>query len=138
MARLTIVALAILTLGLVGVLVWGSWRVDGASAVDDLPSVAEVVAAQAHRHGVALPELSDEDRVRLSAPPTPGSRLPVYDQVLIQLLAVRDAAGMDEAVAILGEVARQSEAISAECPRLYAEITTNGVASRSLAQTCPA
>ncbi len=129
--------LAALTLGVVGALAWGSWRGDGVTAVDDLPSVAEVVAAQAHRHGVTLPELSDADRVRLSAPPKPGSSLSPYDQVLAQLIAVRDAAGADEAVMILGEVALQSATIAGECPRLYAEITGDVPTARSLAQTCP-
>lgn len=138
MGRFTVIVLSVITLGVVVLLAWGSWRGDGATAVDDLPSVAEVVAAQAHRHGVQLPELTEEDRVRLSAPPTAGSNLSAYDQVLTQLTAVRDAAGVDEAVAILGEVALQSEPISKECPRLYAAITSGQVAARSLDQVCPA
>jgi hypothetical protein len=138
MRRVLVIVLAVVTLGVVVLLAWGSWRGDGASAIDDLPTVAEVVAAQAHRHGVTLPELSDEDRVRLSAPPTAGSQLSAYDQVLVQLVAVRDAAGIDEAVAILGEVAQQSPVISAECPRLYAEITAGFAASRALPEVCPA
>jgi hypothetical protein len=122
----------------VGALVWGGLRSDDGTAVDDLPSVSEVVAAQAHRHGVSLPELTDADRARLSAPPTAGSSLSPYDQVLGQLIAVRDAAGVDEAVAILGEVALQSDTVAAECTRLYAEITAGAPSSRPMAQTCPA
>ena len=106
--------------------------------MDDLPSVAEVVAAQAHRHGVTLPELTDEDRVRLSAAPTPGSSASAYEQVLTQLIAVRDAAGVNEAIAILGEVSRQSSTIAADCPRLYADIAGASPDAPSLAQTCPA
>jgi hypothetical protein len=96
-----------------------------------------VVAAQAHRHGVDLPELTDADRARLSAPPTAASSLSPYDQVLGQLLAVRDAAGVDEAIAILGEVALQSETVAAECDRLYAEITAGASSSLPVGQTCP-
>ena len=118
--------MALVILGVVGLLVWGAWRTDDGSAIDDLPTVSEVVAAQAHRHGVDLPELTDADRVRLSAPATAGSSLSPYDQVLGQLLAVRDTAGVDEAVAILGEVALQSEVVAAECPRLYAAVTEAG------------
>lgn len=135
-SRIPVIVLALATLGVVAALAWGAWRGDDGRAVGDLPSVAEVVAAQAHRHGVTLPELSEEDRMRLSAPPTPGSSLSPYEQVLSQLRAVRDAAGVDEAVAILGEVSLQSETIAADCPRLYAEIT-GGSAAQSLAATCP-
>lgn len=132
------IVLAVVTLGVVGALAWSGIRSDGGTAVDDLPSVSEVVAAQAHRHGVSLPELTDADRARLSAPPTAGSSLSPYDQVLGQLIAVRDAAGVDEAVAILGEVALQSDTVAAECTRLYGEITAGAPSSRPMAQTCPA
>jgi len=137
-ARIVVIVIAVVTLGVVGVLVWGSWRTDDGAAVGDLPSVSEVVAAQAHRHGVNLPELTDADRARLSAPPTAGSSLSPYDQVLGQLLAVRDSAGVDEAVAILGEVALQSETVATECTRLYAELTMSAPSSLPVSQTCPA
>ena len=137
-ARLVVIALAVITLGVVGVLVWGAWRTDDATAIDDLPTVSEVVAAQAHRHGVDLPELTEADRARLSAPPTAASSLSPYEQVLGQLIAVRDAAGVDEAVAILGEVVLQSETVAAECDVLYAEITQGQPATATLAQICPA
>lgn len=138
MARVFVVVLAVITLGVVGVLAWGAVNSDDGTAVDDLPTVSEVVAAQAHRHGVELPELTDADRARLSAPPTAGSSLSPYDQVLGQLLAVRDAAGVDEAVAILGEVALQSDAVAAECDRIYAELTVEAPSSLPVAQACPA
>jgi hypothetical protein len=137
-ARLVVFVIAVITLGLVGVLVWGAWSTDDGTAIDDLPSVSEVVAAQAHRHGVDLPELTDADRARLSAPPTATSSLSPYDQVLGQLLAVRDAAGVDEAIAILGEVSLQSETLAADCDRLYAELTAGAPASVSVTEACPA
>jgi hypothetical protein len=96
------------------------------------------VAAQAHRHGVDLPELTEADRARLSAPPTAGSSLAPYDQVLLQLLAVRDTAGVDEAVAILGEVALQSDVVAAECARLYAAVAGTQGATQSATDVCPA
>ena len=132
-----VIVLAVITLGVVGALAWGAWSSDDGTAVDDLPTVSEVVAAQAHRHGVELPELTDADRARLSAPPTAGSSLSPYDQVLGQLLAVRDAAGVDEAVAILGEVVLQSGTVAAECDRLYAELTATTSSARPLAEVCP-
>lgn len=138
MARLVVIMLAVVTVGVVGALVWGAWRSDDGSAIDDLPTVSEVVAAQAHRHGVNLPELTEADRARLSAPPTPGSTLAPYDQVLGQLLAVRDAAGVDEAVAILSEVALQSDVVATECTRLYEALTQGAPAQRPLQQACPA
>lgn len=137
-ARIVVVVLAGIILGVVGLLVWGALRSDDGSAVDDLPSVSEVVAAQAHRHGVDLPELTDADRARLSAPPTAGATVAPYDQVLDQLVAVRDAAGVDEAVAILGEVALQSDVVAGECARLYDAITQGASARISQAEACPA
>lgn len=132
------IAVAAVTAGVVGLLVWGSWSTDDRSAVGELPSVSEVVAAQAHRHGVDLPELTEADRARLSAPPTAGSSLTPYDQVLLQLLAVRDTAGVDEAVAILGEVALQSDVVAAECARLYAAVAGTQGATQSATDVCPA
>ena len=137
MARLVVVVVAVVCLGVVGLLVWGSWSTDDGSAVDDLPTVSEVVAAQAHRHGVDLPELTDADRARLSAPPTAGSSLSAYDQVLSQLLAVRDAAGVDEAVVILGEVASQSDVVAGECARLYDAVTDVSPSTLSVVEVCP-
>jgi hypothetical protein len=136
-ARLVVIVLAVITLGIVGILMWGAWRTDDATAIDDLPTVSEVVAAQAHRHGVDLPELTEADRARLSAPPTAASSLSPYDQVLGQLLAVRDAAGVDEAVAILGEVALQSDTVRADCAALYGEITAGATATVTVAEICP-
>ena len=136
MTRAVVLAVAAGCLALVGVLVWGAWQSDDLSSVDDLPSVAEVVAAQAHRHGVNVPELTDADRVRLSAPPKAASTLSPNDQVLTQLLAVRDAAGVDEAVSILSDVAGQSDTVAAECGQLYAALTDGAPASRTASQIC--
>lgn len=137
MARVVVIAIAAVTLAVVGVLVWGASRGDDGTAVGDLPSVGEVVAAQAHRHGVDLPELTDADRARLSAPPTAGSSLSPYDQVLLQLIAVRDSAGIDEAVTILGEVTLQSDAVATECRRLYDELTAQAPSSLAVNLVCP-
>jgi hypothetical protein len=57
--------------------------------------------------------------------------------VLGQLLTVRDAAGVDEAVAILREVALQSESVAAECGRLYAQLTVDTPATLPVTQACP-
>ena len=136
-ARVVVAVIAVVTLGVVGLLMWGAWSTDDGNAVDDLPTVSEVVAAQAHRHGVELPELSEDDRARLSAPPTAASSLSPFDQVLSQLIAVRDTAGVDEAVVILGEVALQSEVVSAECPRLYEAVTETSPSALPVNQICP-
>lgn len=138
MARIVVIVMAVVTMSLVGLLIWGAWSTDDGSAVGELPTVSEVVAAQAHRHGVDLPELTDADRARLSAPPTSGSTLSPYDQVLTQLLAVRDTAGVDEAVVILGEVALQSDVVATECARLYADVVGSGSTSIPLENACPA
>lgn len=137
MTRAVVLAVAAGCLALVGVLVWGAWQTDDLSSVDELPSVAEVVAAQGHRHGVNVPELTEADRVRLSAPPTAASTLSPYDQVLTQLLAVREAAGVDEAVSILGDIAGQSDTVASDCGQLYAALTDGASASRPASQICP-
>ena len=136
-ARAFVIVLAVITLGVVGALVWGAWRSDAGTAIDELPTVSEVIAAQVHRHGVELPELTEADRARLSAPPTAGASVSTYEQVLGQLLTVRDAAGVDEAVAILREVVLQSESVATECDRLYAELTIDTPAPLPVMQACP-
>lgn len=138
MARIAVLALAAVTLGVVGLLVWGSWSSGDDTSVGELPTVSEIVAAQAHRHGVDLPELSEADRARLSAPPTAASTLSPYEQVLGQLTVVRDSAGVDEALAILGEVALQSDVVAVDCARLYAAIAGESPTSITLSQVCPA
>lgn len=131
------VVVALACMAVIGILAWGGWRSEDGSAVEELPTVAEVVAAQAHRHGIDLPELDDADRARLSAAPSAASTLAPYDQVLAQLTAVRDAAGIDEAIDILGEVAQDNATVASECTRLYAALTSGGVARLSLAEVCP-
>lgn len=137
MARIAVLALAAVTLGVVGLLVWGSWSSGDDTSVGELPTVSEIVAAQAHRHGVDLPELSEADRARLSAPPSAASTLSPYEQVLGQLIVVRDSAGVDEALAILGEVALQSDVVAGDCARLYAAIAGESPTSITLSQVCP-
>jgi hypothetical protein len=39
-ARAFVIVLAVVTLGVVGALVWGAWRSDAGTAIDDLPTVS--------------------------------------------------------------------------------------------------
>lgn len=137
MARFAVAVVAAVILGVVALLVWGAWSTEDGSAVGELPTVSEVVAAQAHRHGVDLPELTEADRARLSAPPTAASSLTPYDQVLSQLVVVRDAAGVDEAIEILGEVALQSDVVAGECARLYDAVTERAPSTLPASEVCP-
>jgi len=135
-AAVLVVAAACLMV--VGWLAWGAATSPDSTAIDDLPSVQEVIVAQAHNHGIDLPELTEADRARLSAAPSAASSLSPYDQVLTQLIVVRDAAGLSEALGILSEVALASDVVARECPRLYADVT--GVTSEvapSVAEVCP-
>ena len=136
--RVGVISLALACLGLVGLLVYGAAQNDDASAVDELPTVADIVAAEAHRHGIGVPELSEEDVARLSAPPVPGSSLDPFDQVRIQLEAVKSAGGLDEALVILRDVAQQSEQVSADCARLYAALVGEESGAPPLDDICPA
>lgn len=136
-AIIVAIGVALLCAVVIGALVWGAWRSEDGAAVDELPTVAEVVAAQAHRHGIDLPELDDEDRARLSAAPSAVSTLDSFDQVLVQLLAVRDAAGVNEAIDILGEVAAADGSVATQCARLYEALTADSATRRSLTEVCP-
>jgi hypothetical protein len=129
-----VVALACVVV--IGALVWGASQSDDRSAVGELPTVAEVVAAQAHMHGIELPEIDDVDRERLAAQPTTASTLTPYAQVLAQLTAVKDVAGVDEALDILSEVARTNETVAASCTDLYDALTHRSTASRSVKEVC--
>ena len=71
-------------------------------------------------------------------PPASVSTLSPFDQVRVQLEAVKDAAGLDEALSILADVASQSDAVRPDCARLYEALVGNSTPPRPLAQVCPA
>ena len=129
------IGLALACATVVAYLIWGSLRSADSDAVGELPTVAEIVAAQAHQHGVSLPE---EDAAQLTVPPASVSTLSPFDQVRVQLEAVKDAAGLDEALSILADVASQSDAVRPDCARLYEALVGNSTPPRPLAQVCPA
>lgn len=137
-ARVAIIALAAVCLGVVGVLVWGAARNNDTSAVEDLPTVADIVAAEAHRHGVGVPDLTEEDVARLSAAPVPASSLEPFEQVRVQLDAVKSAGGLGEALLILRDVAQQSEQVRLDCPRLYDALVAGAPGAAPLGDICPA
>ena len=136
--RAVVIAVAALCMLVIGYLVWGSLRTSNSDAVGDLPTVAEIVAAQAHQHGVSLPPMSEEQAAQLSAPPSTVSSLAPYDQVLVQLQAVKSAAGLAEALAILADVAQQSDVVAAECGPLYVALVDGATAPRTMAEVCRA
>jgi len=117
---------------------WGALSASQDAAIDDLPTVEEIVVAQAHRHGIELPELTEADRARLAEAPSAASTLSPYEQVAGQLRAVRDAAGAGEALDILAEVAALSDEVARQCPRLYDEIAAGAAGVPTLDQVCPA
>ena len=135
-ARVAVIAVAALCGLIIGWLVWGSLRSSGSDAVGDLPTVAEIVAAQAHQHGVSLPPLTEEQAAQLSAPPSNVSSLSPFDQVLVQLNAVKSAAGLDEALAILADVTQESDVVAVDCERLYVALVEGTTASRTMAEVC--
>lgn len=122
----------------IGWLVWGATTSPDSTAIGDLPTVEEVVVAAAHQHGIELPELTDEDRAQLSAAPSAASTLTPYQQVRQQLLAVRDSAGVVEALAILAEVALLSDDVAAQCPLLYDDLRGSASGVPTSQAVCPA
>lgn len=135
LARGVAIAVALACVGVVAYLAWGSLRSSDSDAVGDLPTVAEIVAAQAHKHGVT--PLTEQEIVELDAPPTDASTLSPFDQVRVQLEAVKAAAGLDEALAILTDVVQQSPVVASDCEALYVALAADAAGARPLAQVCP-
>ena len=128
---------ALVCLAVAALLLIGAWRSSDDAAVDDLPSVKEVVAAQAHRHGINVPELSEDEIARLSAPPTAAASISAYDQVLPQLQAVKEAEGVDAALLILGDAAKVSPDVAANCANLYLALGKGSSPASTPGEVCP-
>ena len=92
--------------------------------MDDLPTVAEVIVATAHQHGIELPELTPEQREALAAEPVAATDASAYEQLSSQLLGVASVDGLEQAVFLLGEVAAVSSQAQQLCPRLYDELVS--------------
>lgn len=135
--RVVVGGVAVVCLAVAALLLIGAWRSSDDAAVDDLPSVKEVLAAQAHRHGINLPALSEDEIARLSAPPTAATSLSAYEQVLPQLQAVKDAEGVDAAMLILGDAAKVSPDVAADCASLYDAIAQGSSPTATLGEVCP-
>ena len=131
------VAVAIGCVGLVLTLFLSGFTTTGATAVDDLPRVSEVIVAAAHEHGIELPELTDEEREALDAPPVDATDATAYEQLSAQLMSVKEADGIEQAVFLLGEVAAVSPDASVLCPALYEELTRTLVAAQVPPSPCP-
>ena len=136
-ARAAVIAVVVLCAGVVGYLIWGAARGSSTDAVGELPTVADIVAAQAHQHGVSLPPLSEEEAIQLSAPPTTASTMSPFDQVRVQLEAVKQGAGLEEALSILRDVARESPVVAGDCARLYDVLVAGAATTTPLAKVCP-
>lgn len=124
-------------LACVAVVVWlvvGSLGRGDTASVDELPTVAEVIAAQAHAHGVSIPS----EAPLPSGEPSAASTLSGFTQMSRQLVAVADADGVDTALAILHDAAMSSPEVAAECTALYDVVRGRTTASvPSLSQVCP-
>lgn len=140
--RLLAIVIAAAVLTIAAYLVLGAVRGEQDAAVGELPSVAEVVAAQAHGHGISVPELGEEEIARLSSAPVPASSLSAFDQVTAQLSAVVASDGLGAALMILADVAKVSPEVAAECPRVHAALvavagTTAAGEAASVEEVCP-
>ena len=113
---------AVACAGLVATVGIASWTVPDSRSVDDLPTVAEVVVAQAHRHGIQLPELTDDQRAALAADPVEVTEQAAFDQLSAQLLGVARLEGLDRALFLLGEVAAASSEAAGMFPRLFDDL----------------
>ena len=122
------VAVAIACLCGVGLLAFAASQGDDLDAVSGLPTVAEVVVSQAHRHGIELPELTAEQAAALEAPLVPGTDASVYEQLSSQLGRVAEVEGVAAAVFLLGEVSATSPDAAEVCEMIYAELSASGQA----------
>lgn len=132
------VALALVCAGLVVALVVSSWSTPDSQAVDDLPTVAEVIVATAHQHGIELPELTAEQREALTAEPVAATDASAYEQLSSQLRGVAEIDGIGQAVFLLGEVAAVSSEAERLCPRLFDELVSLPAASTASSSAVPA
>lgn len=119
----------------VAFLVVGALTSGERAAVDELPSVAEVVAAEAHDHGVRGPE-----EPAPTAVPSSASTLSAYDQIRRQLQAVAATDGVPAALAILEEIARTSPEAASRCDDVYDELAASAGPDEIPARStvCPA
>jgi hypothetical protein len=134
--------LALACLGIVVAVAVSSLGRSPQGAVDDLPTVAEILAAQSHRHGVDVPRLTPEQEAALAAPLRPGTTVEAYEQLRIQLRGVAEVEGLGAAVRLLGEVTQLSDDARRECDRLYADLLTGdftspGTPVETVASPCP-
>jgi len=104
------VAVALVCAGLVLALGVASLSTQESEAVDDLPTVAEVIVATAHQH--------------LAAELVAATDASAYEQLSSQLFGVASVDGLDQAVFLLGEVAAVSPEAEQLCPRLYDELVS--------------
>lgn len=130
------VTVALACTGLVVALMVSSWSTQGSDAIDDLPTVAEVIVATAHQHGIALPALTPEERAALAAEPVAPANVDAYAQLSRQLLGVAQIEGVDQAVFLLGEVSALSDEAAQLCPRLYDELVSTASTAAVPATPC--
>ena len=118
------VAVAVVCAGLVLALLVSSLSTPESQSVDDLPTVAEVIVATAHQHGIELPELTTEQREALAAEPVAATDATAYEQLSTQLLGVATVDGVEQAVFLLGEVVAVSPEAAQLCSRLYDDLVS--------------
>jgi len=132
------VTVAVACLLVVVALAVSALRGDDLDAVEGLPTVAEVVVAQAHRHGIELPELTPEQQQALAAPLAPGTTDSVYEQLSLQLGQVALLDGVESAVFLLGEVAASSPDAAQVCDQIFVALSREaGSLASSMASPCP-
>jgi hypothetical protein len=124
----TAAAVAVGCAALVIVLFAAGLRTQDSASVDDLPTVAEVIVAEAHRHGIELPDLTDEQRQALENDRTDATDASAYEQLSLQLSQVSAVEGVDAAVFLLGEVSAVSAEAARSCARLYDELIAKAAA----------
>lgn len=137
--RVVVIAVSAACIVLVVWLAMGALGRDRSAYVDDLPTVAEVIAAQAHAHGVSIPDAPDAPASAAPAnggSPSAASSLTGFEQMRRQLVAVAEADGAEVALAILHDAAASSPQVAADCGQLYDAIVAQGRSSRSRAEVC--
>lgn len=108
---------AALCIAVVAVAVIGGVGRSGRDAVDELPSAAEIAAAQVHGHGRR--PVDEQSSASPAVQPTPTSTVPALRRLTDQLDAVARVEGMPAALDLLRLVAETDAEAAALCEAAY-------------------
>lgn len=125
------VVVAALCIAVVAVAVIGAVGRSGRDAVDELPSAAEIAAAQAHGHGRR--PVDEQSSASPAVQPTPTSTVPALRRLTDQLDAVARVEGIPAALDLLTLVAETDAEAAALCEAAYEHLVGGATSVDDLA-----